>query len=291
MTTASDIAYQLGLTETRKGGYTGFCPSCSYETGFSVVDKGGRTLVHCHAGGCTQQELIQALREYGLWDNTTAQSLEFPPEGSAMHSAATRKASSIEAALAIWHRSQPAAGTVVETYLRARGYLGPMPISLHYVIGKHPADESFHPVMLAAAVLSGNPNIVGVHRTFLREDGSGKAPLNPEKMSLGDLRGASVPLMHTTVGSKVAVSEGIETGLSVLQATGIPTMAAFSAAGMQALVLPAGVKEVFIAADADNVGMNAAHAAARRWHAEGRKVRIVKPPEGLDFNDLAGKAP
>src|SRR6266446_1867347 len=78
MTTAAEIAYQLGLTEARKGGYTGFCPSCSYETGFSVVDKGGRTLVHCHAGGCTQQELIQALREYGLWGDQAAKSVEFP---------------------------------------------------------------------------------------------------------------------------------------------------------------------------------------------------------------------
>jgi hypothetical protein len=27
------------------------------------------------------------------------------------------------------------------------------------------------------------------------------------------------------------------------------------------------------------VGMKAAEAAARRWHAEGRIVRVVKPPE------------
>ena len=88
-----------------------------------------------------------------------------------------------------------------------------------------------------------------------------------------------------------AVSEGIETGLSVLQATGIPTLAALSAAGVQALVLPACVHEVFIAADADPVGMDAAETAARRWHTEGRIVRIVKPPEGLDFNDLSRKVP
>jgi hypothetical protein len=59
---------------------------------------------------------------------------------------------------------------------------------------------------------------------------------------------------------------------------------------MQALILPARVQEVFIAADHDNVGLNAAHAAARRWHAEGRTVRIVRPPQGLDFNDLARRA-
>jgi hypothetical protein len=160
------------------------------------------------------------------------------------------------------------------------------------VTGKHPSDEQFHPAMLAAAMLTRDPpKIVGVHRTFLREDGSGKAPLNPEKMSLGDLRGACVPLAHAPMGPKVAVSEGIETGLSVLQATGIPTLAALSAAGMQVLLLPTGVQEVFIAADPDKVGLKVAEAAARRWHTEGRTVRIVKPPTGQDFNDLARKAP
>lgn len=72
-----------------------------------------------------------------------------------------------------------------------------------------------------------------------------------------------------------------------MQATGIPTWAALSAGGMKKLLLPSDVREVLIAADADEVGLDAAEEAASCWHAEGRKVRIVKPPEGLDFNDLA----
>jgi len=282
MANAAEIAYQLNLTETGKGGYTGFCPSCCYETGFSVIDKNGRTLFHCHAGGCTQQQLIQALGEYGLWGDQDPKSVHLPVE----HPGPSRKADSAEAARKLWERAQPAAGTVVETYLRVRGYLGPIPMSLRYVRGKHPADEKFHPAMLAAALLLGDrPEFGGIHRTFLQDDGSGKASLSPEKMSLGNIRGAGVLL--SVPGSKVAVAEGIETGLSVQQATGIPTIAALSAAGVQALLLPARVREVFIAADPDDVGMKAAEAAARRWHAEGRIVRIVKPPEGSDFNDLA----
>jgi hypothetical protein len=230
------------------------------------------------------------LREDDLWESPSPRTVEFPPDLPVAHPPPMLKSRSAEAALAMWERAQPASGTVVETYLRARGYLGPIPIALRYVTGRHPSDEQLHPMMLAAAMLSADPpKIVGVHRTFLREDGSGKTSLIPDKMSLGDLRGAGVPL--SPLGPKVAVSEGIETGLSVQQATGIPTYAALSAAGMQALILPAGVREVFIAADLDNVGMNAAHAAARRWHAEGRIVRIVEPPEGLDFNDLARQAP
>jgi putative DNA primase/helicase len=72
-----------------------------------------------------------------------------------------------------------------------------------------------------------------------------------------------------------------------MQATSIPTWAALSAAGMQALVLPREVREVVIAADPDPVGIKAARLAAHRWHTEGRAVRIIKPPQGFDFNDLA----
>ena len=86
---------------------------------------------------------------------------------------------------------------------------------------------------------------------------------------------------------EIAVSEGIETGLSFMQATGIPTWATLSAGGIKKLLLPPDAREVLIAADADEVGLKAAEAAAARWHAEGREVRMVKPPEGVDFNDLA----
>jgi len=120
MANAAEIAYQLNLTETGKGGYTGFCPSCCYGTGFSVIDKNGRTLFHCHAGGCTQQQLIQALGERGLWGDQDPKSVHFPLE----HPGPSRKADSAEAARKMWERSQPAAGTVVETYLRVRGYFG-----------------------------------------------------------------------------------------------------------------------------------------------------------------------
>ena len=86
----------------------------------------------------------------------------------------------------MWKRARPAEGTVVEKYLRARGYPGPLPLLLRYVTGKHPSDHQFHPVILAAAVRADDPSkIVGVHRTFLLGDGTGKALLEPAKMSLG----------------------------------------------------------------------------------------------------------
>ena len=73
------------------------------------------------------------------------------------------------------------------------------------------------------------------------------------------------------------------------QSCGLPAWAALSAGGIRNLVLPAEARMVVICADndANGVGQRAANAAAERFLAEGRRVRIALPPmSGLDFNDL-----
>src|SRR5271166_3210258 len=262
MTTAAQLAERLDLTESGDG-YCGRCPCCSYEGAFSVVERGGPVLFHCHVG-CTQDEVMEALRRWDDWGSASSDVVEFPPSPHIANGSISPQLSSREKALAMWARSQPADGTVVEKYLRARGYGGPIPATLRYVSRKNPSDQQFHPVMIAAAGTLDGGQIMGIHRTFLRPDGSEKASLDPVKMSLGDIRGACVPLGQEPIARRVAVSEGIETGLSVLQATGIPTLAALSTGGLKALFLPSAVQEVFISADPDEPGMKAAQAAARR---------------------------
>ena len=94
-------------------------------------------------------------------------------------------------------------------------------------------------------------------------------------------------------GPKLAVGEGIENCLSVLQETNIPVWAALSTSGVKALILPPCVREVILCPDADEPGEDAAQDAARRFLAEGRKVRIARPLQGMDFNDvlLASRQP
>jgi hypothetical protein len=41
-----------------------------------------------------------------------------------------------------------------------------------------------------------------------------------------------------------------------------------------------------VLADGDVPGEAAAQNCARRWKREGRRVRIARPPQGLDFNDV-----
>jgi hypothetical protein len=127
----------------------------------------------------------------------------------------------------------------------------------------------------------------GVHITYLTIDGSMKATIEPTKRSLGPVGGGAVRLAPP--GELLMVAEGIETGLAAMQACKLPVWAALSTSGLKALVLPPLVRTVIILADHDasGTGERAARRAARRWLAEGRRVRLAMPPEpGSDFNDV-----
>src|SRR5262249_1509111 len=118
---------------------------------------------------------------------------------------------------------------------------------------------------------------IGAHRTFLRLDGSGKADIEPAKAMLG--RAASGAVRLALASETLMIGEGIETCLAAMEATGLPTWAALSASGIARLVLSPIVRRVVVLADHDRsgTGQRAARAAAQRWLAEGRQVRIAMP--------------
>ncbi len=185
----------------------------------------------------------------------------------------------------LWHSAKPAAGTLAEIYLHSRGIHIPIPASLRYLAAaKHAPTDLLLPVMLGA-VQGPDGQARGVHRTYLSQDGTRKAGVAQPKMMLGRIAGGAVRLKPA--GPKLAIAEGIETGLSIAQACpGLPVWAALSASIMQLLVLPAEVCEVVLCCDGDEPGQEAARVAAKRFLAEGRVVRITSAPEGEDFNDV-----
>jgi phage/plasmid primase-like uncharacterized protein len=137
---------------------------------------------------------------------------------------------------------------------------------------------------MVAAVQNCAREIVGVHRTFLRTDGSAKANLDPQKMALGAIAGGAVRLAKPA--ETLALAEGVETALSVLQATGIPIWATLGTANLVRIEVPDPVRQIILCADADAAGEAAARTVAVRLAAEGRNVNIARPPAGKDFNDL-----
>jgi DNA primase len=103
-------------------------------------------------------------------------------------------------------------------------------------------------------------------------------------MMLGPCQGGAVRL--GAVRDLLMVGEGIETCLAAMQATGKPAWAALGTSGLRNLELPEHVNGVIVLADGDEAGEAAARSCGSKWYREGRRVRIARPPRGLDFNDL-----
>ena len=187
----------------------------------------------------------------------------------------------------LWEQAVDAQGTAVEAYLRGRGISIPPPPSLRFHEGlRHKGSGRCLPAMIAAVTIWPGDEVAGIHRTYLKFDGSGKADVDPNKMSLGSIAGGAVHLEPPA--PEMAVAEGIEDGMTILQETGMSVWAATSAPAMRSMVLPdlPMAAEVVVCSDPDPIGQRAADAAAERWISEGRTVHVAIPPNGMDFNDV-----
>ncbi len=253
----------------------------------SIRPADGKVLVRCHAG-CDQRDLIAALQERGLWER---------------HGALDRFA-------AILAARSPSQNPISDRPEAQRGGAGDLA-----GIARRPRERPSQPICVARALTfrrrralrfhrrpeaslgrrlardggAGDArrrrrSPIAIHRTFLARDGGGKAPVDPAKMMLGPCRGGAVRLGEP--GDVLMVGEGIETCLAAMQATGNAAWAALSTSGLRSLDLPRDVRDVIVLADGDEPGEAAAQDCARRWKREGRRVRIARPPQGMDFNDL-----
>ncbi|MGJ7039664.1 hypothetical protein J2Y63_002922 [Shinella sp. BE166] len=195
------------------------------------------------------------------------------------------RARKIEAhALECWKETLPIRGTIAETYLRARGITCALPDTLRFHPNcRHPSTQRL-PAMVARV---DGADRFAIHRTYLRADGLGKASIDPSKAMLGAVAGGAVRL--TDGGYRLAVCEGIETGLSLASglANGSPTIwAGLSTSGMKRLALPNVPGNLLIATDGDDAGRAAGNALAERADVLGWKVSLLPAPDGRDWNDV-----
>lgn len=281
------IANQLGKATRIRGGWSCLCPAHDdHNPSLSLsLSKDGTLLAHCYAG-CSFPDILSALRSIGLSEKN-----DFLQQKDILHKASQSPNDPNKMALKIWHESVRADGTYVETYLRSRGIQGSIPSTLKFHPRLFHNSRTYHPAMVAAVTLWPAKTISGVHRTYLTANGSGKAPLSPNKMMLGSIKGGAVRLSYP--GSKLILAEGIETALSCFCATNIPTWSCLSTSGMMDVVVPPLeiTQEIIICADGDGAGQKAADKLAERLHKPGYIVRIAPSPQGQDFNDiLRGKA-
>jgi hypothetical protein len=291
------IAAALGGAIRTPKGYDCRCPAHGDKTAsLSIAWNGDRLLVKCWAG-CDWREIMDALRARGLLPNGgrrpsrrhDLRQWTTPSASNPAHETIARS----ESARLIWNASRAAADTPVDCYLRSRSITIPTPRSIHFRPNlKHTPSGRHFPGMVAIVTNVDDEPTEGIHRTFLAQDGRGKAPVEPNKMMLGSLSGGSVHLAEPVSvegdanATFLMVGEGIETTLSAMQLFRRPAWAALSTSGLTGLILPDNVSDVVVLADADESGETAAREAAAKWKQEGRRVRIMRPADGCnDFND------
>jgi len=277
MMATADIAARLGLKKRRQS-WVGDCAACDYPGGLSLTDKNGRTLAFC-SFGCSQEALSKALAR------VTGGNWKAPDRATEKPTEAAEREHKTAAAMSIWRGSTPALGSLADRYLTSRALPGlAASLALRFRADCNHPEGGRYPALVALVVdAAGTP--VAVHRTYLSQTG-GKGAVTPVKASKGPVWGGAIRL--DADAPEIVLGEGIETSASAGRLLGLPAWAALSAGNLAAgLMLPAAVRSVVIAADADVAGDKAAEAAATRWRGEGRRVRIARPDRpGRDFNDL-----
>jgi hypothetical protein len=188
----------------------------------------------------------------------------------------------------LWSEREPIIGSIAETYLRsARGYGGPLPATLGFL----PARRNHPPAMIAAFGMANEvePGLLtihdqefkGVHLTRLLPDGRGKAvfddPDESAKIMIGLSAGSPMVLAPPNDLLGLAITEGIEDGLSVHQDTGLGVWAAGSAVRMPGLakMLPTYINFTTIIADDDIAGRRFAKELAEGIRARGMEARAI----------------
>lgn len=199
---------------------------------------------------------------------------------------------SSEAARRLFAASKPIRGTLAERYLQSRGIILPADVSaLRFhprCFHRGPAGREIWPALIAA-VTDLDSAITGVHRTWL-DPGGAKAPLDQPRRAMGHLAGNAVRL--GVASDVLTAAEGIETALALKTVIpAMPVAAALSAAHLAALILPVGLRRVYVARDNDQAGRFAVERLHARSRADDIDIRALAP-RTEDFNaDLLSLGP
>lgn len=274
------ILIQFGVDEAFLKNEHGPCPMCGGKDRFRFDDRDGDGTWYCN--GCNPSAgsgLALLMRIKGWAFDRAAKEVDGILGTVQAQRQETRRQEQDTRRLLIklWKEARPVEnGDPVWRYLMRRcgdatGLLES--IRFHPSL-KHSVDGGNHPAMLA--LLQPNEGkAVGIHRTFLTEDGM-KAAVDPVRMVLGEC----APVRLGGVRERLGVAEGIETALCASKAFQVPCWAALNANGMKTWEPPQGVTSVVIFGDNDSnlTGQEAAYALGRRLIHKGLRVQIEIPP-------------
>jgi hypothetical protein len=251
---------------------------------YSSDAKGDAIALICQIRNCSTGEAICWAQAW-LGD---APRLAIKPASTSPPATPERSSWALDLGRNLWREAVPPQGTLAEAYAHYRGLaLEPgMPFRFHPHAWRNKKNGPPGPAMLALMTSPETGEPSGIHLTYLRSGGAGKAEGPSPKIMLGPpgiIRLSPDDAVTTALG----LAEGIETALSAMQRFGWrPVWAACSAGGIRRFPVLPSIENITIFADQDTAGIEAARTCAGRWRNAGREARILAPTQG-DFNDLA----
>lgn len=209
----------------------------------------------------------------------------------------------------VWCESVGISSRVAEParlYLARRGLSIKAPDSLRFhpslgyfdgpkLVAEYPA------IVMMVQGIDGAP--VTIHRIYLSPDGV-KAPVeSPKKMmpypSSRNVTGGAIRIVGP--GPVMALAEGVETALAVMEGTGLPVWCGINAHLLENMLLPDGTERVIVFADKDRStkqhpkghGQEAARNLVQRLWEKGIQASAIVPPgeipdgeKSLDWLDV-----
>jgi hypothetical protein len=259
------------------------CPICRHRSALSLREfPDGNAALTCHRCNAPIADLVRALRNGEASERPAPKLHIVPPEQK------------FDRIRRIWRSSIPPQGTMVESYLRStRGITIPLGPAIRFnPRAFHPNLKINLPAMIAAVTdITGQGR--ALHFTWLRRDGDRVVQIEGDsKTMLGPVAGHAVRFPGA-ITDRILLAEGIETAARSRQrmlAGGYDwtCWACLSWSGIENCVIPAGTREVFIAADhdANGVGERAAVKKVEELRARGIEANWRMPAQvGKDYAD------
>ena len=181
-------------------------------------------------------------------------------------------------------------GDPVDRYLHSRGVgAASYPAALRTIDNLPDGEGGTGPAMLAMVGVPGEERFCGIHRTFLKRDGSGKAEIGcPRKMTPGPIPDGACIALSDFESGPLGIAEGIETALAASEMFDIPVWAAINAKMMEKFCPPTGCNELVVFGDNDPLfgGQRAAFHLAHKWAVKRLEVTVHIPTlPGSDWLD------
>lgn len=288
------ILINLGIPDKHLNGKNAPCPLCGGKDRFMYDNKGGAgTYIcrQCGAGYGIQLAMAFTNKPFHIIAKEIDAMLgngAFKTDAPKPDLSDQQRAAALREVAALTTKIKK--GDLADIYLTSRG-VGEATYfkTLRFAPKLKDGDGAIRPCLVATVQGPDGANVT-LHRTFLANDGMGKAQMNsPRKLMPGSLpQGSAIRLSDYHGEGPLGIAEGIETALSASSIFEMPVWAAINAQNMAKWAPPEGCQDVAIFADHDLTfaGQAAGYQLANRLTLAGIAVTIHIPPTpGHDWND------